>query len=43
MFWVLRAVLQPLFWKTASRAANWGFVALFVFGAGLHLLALGLG
>ena len=40
-FWVLRAVLQPLFWKTTSRATNWGFMALFLVGAGLHFLALG--
>jgi len=42
-FWVIRAALQPLFWKAVPRATNWAFVALFAIGAGLHFMALGPG
>lgn len=39
-FWLLRAVLQPIFWATLPRATNWAFALLFLVGAGLHFLAL---
>lgn len=38
--WVLRAILQPIFWRTQPKAANVAFITLFMFGAGLHALAL---
>lgn len=37
--WILRAVLQPIFWPTMSKAINGSFVFLFLIGAGLHALA----
>jgi hypothetical protein len=39
--WILRAVLQPVFWPTQPKAANAAFITLFMFGAGLHALAMG--
>jgi hypothetical protein len=39
--WLLRAVLQPLFWPAAPKGANPAFISLFVLGAGLHALAFG--
>jgi hypothetical protein len=38
-FWVLRAVLQPVFWSTLPKATNAAFICLFMLGAGLHALA----
>lgn len=38
-FWVVRAVLQPIFWRTMPAGTNAAFVALFLLGAGLHALA----
>lgn len=38
-FWLLRAVLQPLFWRTTPKATNAAFICLFMLGAGLHALA----
>jgi hypothetical protein len=38
--WILRAILQPLFWRSMSTAANAAFVGLFLLGAGLHILAI---
>ena len=40
-FWILRAVLQPVFWRTQPKAANAVFITLFMFGAGLHALGMG--
>lgn len=37
--WVLRAVLQPIFWPTIPKAVNAAFIAVFMLGAGLHALA----
>lgn len=37
--WILRAILQPLFWKEASKATNVALIGLFMLGAGLHALA----
>jgi hypothetical protein len=37
-FWLLRAALQPIFWR--RTAVSWAFCALFLLGAGLHLAAL---
>jgi len=39
LFWILRAVLQPLFWRALPAATNAAFVGLFLLGAGLHALA----
>lgn len=39
-FWLLRAVLQPVFWPEFAGKINVIFAAIFVAGAGLHLLAL---
>lgn len=41
--WVLRAVLQPIFWPTVAKATNAAFICLFMLGAGLHALAFGRG
>ncbi|MDQ5980645.1 MAG: hypothetical protein QG602_3622 [Verrucomicrobiota bacterium] len=41
--WVLRAILQPLFWKEVPKATNAAFICLFMLGAGLHALAFGPG
>jgi len=38
-FWVVRAILQPVFWPTVPKATNAAFIALFMLGAGLHALA----
>lgn len=38
-FWLLRAILQPVFWRTMPKAANAAFICLFMLGAGLHALA----
>ena len=40
-FWVLRAVLQPIFWSTMPKATNAVFICVFMLGAGLHALAFG--
>lgn len=37
--WMLRAILQPLFWRTAPKGTNAAFICLFMLGAGLHALA----
>jgi hypothetical protein len=39
--WILRAILQPLFWKAVPTAVNAAFIMLFMLGAGLHALAFG--
>jgi hypothetical protein len=39
--WVLRAVLQPLFWREVPKGTNAAFISLFMLGAGLHALAFG--
>jgi hypothetical protein len=39
--WILRAVLQPIFWPTVPKATNAAFISLFMLGAGLHALAFG--
>jgi hypothetical protein len=39
--WLLRAVLQPLFWPSAPKGVNAAFISLFVLGAGLHAVAFG--
>lgn len=39
--WILRAVLQPIFWATLPKATNAAFISLFMLGAGLHALAFG--
>jgi hypothetical protein len=36
--WILRAVLQPIFW-TMPKGTNGAFAFLFLIGAGLHALA----
>jgi hypothetical protein len=38
-FWLLRAILQPVFWSTMPKATNAAFICLFMLGAGLHALA----
>lgn len=38
-FWLVRAILQPVFWRTMPKATNAAFICLFMFGAGLHALA----
>jgi hypothetical protein len=38
--WILRAVLQPIFWRSMSTGTNAAFVGLFLLGAGLHILAI---
>ena len=38
-FWLVRAILQPVFWRTLSKATNGAFIGLFMLGAGLHALA----
>lgn len=37
--WVLRAILQPIFWRGVPKATNMAFICLFMLGAGLHALA----
>ena len=37
--WILRAVLQPIFWPTMPKGTNGAFAFLFLIGAGLHALA----
>lgn len=39
VFWIVRAILQPIFWPTLPKATNGAFVFLFVIGAGLHAMA----
>lgn len=39
LFWLVRAALQPVFWRTQPAATNAAFVILFLLGAGLHALA----
>lgn len=38
-FWLLRAILQPIFWSTMPKATNAAFICVFMLGAGLHALA----
>jgi hypothetical protein len=38
-FWILRAILQPIFWPSLPKGTNGAFVFLFVIGAGLHAMA----
>jgi hypothetical protein len=38
-FWLLRAVLQPVFWASFKWKTNGPFVFLFLVGAGLHAMA----
>lgn len=38
-FWILRAILQPLFWRLMPAATNAAFVGLCLVGAGLHAMA----
>lgn len=38
--WILRAVLQPIFWRSMPTGTNAAFVGLFLLGAGLHILAI---
>jgi hypothetical protein len=38
-FWLVRAILQPVFWRTAPKGANAAFIGLFMLGAGLHALS----
>lgn len=39
-FWLLRAALQPVFFKALPSSTNVVFVVLFLAGAGLHAMAL---
>jgi len=39
--WLLRAVLQPVFWPSAPKGVNAALISLFVLGAGLHAVAFG--
>jgi hypothetical protein len=39
--WILRAVLQPIFWREVPKGTNAAFICLFMLGAGLHALAFG--
>lgn len=39
-FWLLRAILQPIFWSKMPGATNAAFISLFMLGAGLHALAI---
>jgi hypothetical protein len=39
-FWLIRAALQPLFFRALPSATNIAFVLLFLAGAGLHAMAL---
>ncbi len=41
--WVLRATLQPIFWRKVAKGTNAAFICLFMLGAGLHALAFGAG
>ena len=38
--WLIRAALQPVFFRALSAATNIAFVLLFLAGAGLHAMAL---
>ena len=38
-FWILRAILQLIFWPSQPRATNGAFAFLFMVGAGLHAMA----
>lgn len=38
VFWLLRAVLQPIFWP--RTALSWTFCGVFLLGAALHFAAL---
>lgn len=40
LFWVVRAALQPVFFRGLPTATNVAFVLLFLAGAGLHAMAL---
>jgi hypothetical protein len=39
VFWLLRAILQPVFFRGQPAATNGAFVMLFLAGAGLHAMA----
>ena len=39
-FWLIRAVIQPIFFRGLPAATNGAFVMLFLAGAGLHAMAL---
>jgi hypothetical protein len=39
-FWVVRAILQPIFWRGQPAATNGAFTMLFLAGAGLHAMTL---
>jgi hypothetical protein len=39
-FWLIRAAVQPVFFKGLPSATNVAFVLLFLAGAGLHAMAL---
>ena len=39
-FWLVRAALQPVFFRGLPAATNGSFVLLFLAGAGLHAMAL---
>jgi hypothetical protein len=38
-WWMLRAILQPIFWREVPKGTNAAFICLFMLGAGLHALA----
>jgi len=40
LFWMIRAGLQPIFWRGQPAAMNAAFTSLFLLGAGLHALTL---
>jgi hypothetical protein len=40
-FWIVRAILQPVFWRSLPASTNGTFVMIFLLGAGLHALAFG--
>lgn len=40
LFWLVRAALQPVFFRGLPAATNIAFVLLFLAGAGLHAMAL---
>ena len=39
-FWLIRAALQPVFFRALPAATNIAFVLLFLAGVGLHAMAL---
>lgn len=38
-FWIVRAIVQPIFFRGVQRTTNIGFVMVCLAGAGLHALA----